>query len=486
MNTQRRVRSRFAPSPTGMLHIGGARTALYAFLIAKKHGGDFLLRIEDTDQARYSPEGLKSIFDGLDWLGLKRDEDPVIGGPHAPYTQSERKNMYHAAAKVLMGKGHAYRCFCTAERLEFMRKEQQAQHLPPKYDRTCLKLAPEESDRRAAGGEAYVIRMRIPDEGVVQCEDIIRGKIEFKMSDLDDMVLMKSDGMPTYHLAMAVDDHDMEITHVIRGEEWLPSLPKHVLLYQFFGWEAPQFAHLSLFLNPGGGKLSKRQGSVSLQAFIEAGYLREALINFMVLLGWNPKSEREFFSLDDLIQEFDLANVNKAGAVFDTEKLDWFNGQYIRRKSPEEVLELCRPWLPGDQEDALLLKIVTVEQGRLVKLSDVQTSVAMFTEAQVEYDPTLLVWKKMTPQIVQERLVWLIQHVGEMNEADWTLTALETDLKEHIVADGLATGEVLWPLRVALSGRQNSPSPFELAWVLGKTKTLARLEDALALIQPLV
>lgn len=485
MNTQRRMRTRFAPSPTGMQHIGGFRTALYAFLVARHAGGDFLLRIEDTDQSRYSPEGLKSIFDGLDWLGLQRDEDPIIGGPHAPYTQSERKDLYHSAAKVLISKGHAYRCFCTAERLAFMRKEQEALHTPPKYDRFCLKLTPEESDKRAAG-EANVIRMRIPDEGTVVCQDIIRGKIEFKMSDLDDLVLMKSDGMPTYHLAMAVDDHDMEITHVIRGEEWLSSLPKHMLLYQFFGWEPPQFAHLSLLLNPGGGKLSKRQGAVSLQAFIEAGYLKEALINFMVFLGWNPKSEREFFSLDDLIQEFDLANVNKAGAVFDTEKLDWFNGQYIRRKSPEEVLALCRPWLPGDQEDALLLKIITIEQGRLVKLSDIQTSVAMFTEAQVNYDPKLLVWKKMTPPVVVDRLKWLIQHVGDLNEADWTVQAIEASLKQHIVADELATGEVLWPLRVALSGQQNSPSPFELAWVLGKTKTLARLEEALALIQPLV
>ncbi|MEK7540371.1 MAG: glutamate--tRNA ligase [Patescibacteria group bacterium] len=486
MATQKRVRTRFAPSPTGLLHIGGARTALYAWLVAKHFAGDFLLRLEDTDQARYSPEGLKSIFDGLDWLGLKRDEDPVIGGPHAPYIQSERKDMYHAAAKVLINKGHAYRCFCTSERLEFMRKEQQVQHLPPKYDRTCLKLAPEESDKRAAAGEANVIRMRIPDEGAVVCQDIIRGKIEFKMGDLDDTVLMKSDGMPTYHLAMAVDDHEMEISHVIRGEEWLPSLPKHVLLYQFFGWDAPEFAHLSLFLNPGGGKLSKRKGSVSLQSFIKAGYLREALINFMVLLGWNPKSEREFFSLDDLIQLFDLANVNKAGAVFETEKLDWFNGQYIRRKSPEEVLELCRPWLPGDQEDALLLKIVTIEQGRLVKLSDIQTSVVMFTETQVNYDPKLLIWKKMTPPVVVDRLKWLIQHVSEMNEADWTVQAIETSLKEHIAADGLATGEVLWPLRVALSGRQNSPSPFELAWVLGQEKTLSRLQAAQGLIQPLV
>lgn len=486
MATQKRVRTRFAPSPTGLMHIGGARTALYAWLVAKHFSGDFLLRIEDTDQARYSPEGLKSIFDGLDWLGLERDEDPIKGGPHVPYVQSERKDMYVAGAKQLMASGHAYRCFCTAERLEFMRKEQQAQHLPPKYDRTCLKLEREESDKRAVAGEAFVIRMRVPDEGTIVCQDIIRGQIEFKMSDLDDMVLLKSDGMPTYHLAMAVDDHEMEISHVIRGEEWLPSLPKHVLLYQFFGWEAPQFAHLSLLLNPGGGKLSKRQGSVSLQSFTEAGYLREALINFMVLLGWNPKSERELFSLDDLIQEFDLANVNKAGAVFDTQKLDWFNGQYIRRKSPEELLELCRPWLPGDQEDALLLKIVTIEQGRLGKLSDIQTSVALFTDAQVKYDPRLLAWKKMVPQIVVDRLTWVIQHIEQMNESDWTVAQIEANLKEHVAKDGLATGEVLWPLRVALSGRQNSPSPFELAWVLGRDKTLSRLQAALALIQPLV
>lgn len=480
------VRSRFAPSPTGMLHIGNVRNALYSYLIARKSGGQFILRIEDTDQARYSAEGLKAIFDGLDWLGLERDEDPIKGGPHAPYTQSERKELYAAGAKTLMDKGYAYRCFCTSERLDEMRKQQQEAKLPPKYDRWCLKLSPTEVEQHLSAGDPFVIRMKVPEEGVVKCDDLIRGQIEFAAKDLDDIVLMKSDGMPTYHLAMAVDDHDMEITHVLRSEEWLPSLPKHVLLYQFFGWEAPQFAHLSLFLNPGGGKMGKRQGAVSLKSFIEVGYLKEALINFMVLLGWNPKSEREFFSLEELIQEFDLANVNKAGAIFDTEKLNWFNGQYIRRKTPAELLELCRKWLPADQEDGLLLKILTVEQSRLVKLSDIQQSVSMFTDAKVEYDPQLLVWKKMTPQLVVDRLTWVIQHLEQIKESDWTLVQIEASLKEHIAKDGLGTGEVLWPLRVALSGRQNSPSPFELAWVLGKDKTLSRLQDALALIQPLV
>lgn len=480
------VRSRFAPSPTGMLHIGGARTAMYAYLVAKHVGGQFLLRIEDTDAARYSAEGLKSIFDGLDWLGLERDEDSLKGGPHAPYTQSERKDLYAAGAKTLMDKGYAYRCFCTAERLDVMRQEQQAAKLPPKYDRLCLKLSAEEIEKHLAAGDAFVIRMKVPEEGIVQCDDLIRGHIEFAAKDLDDIVLMKSDGMPTYHLAMAVDDHDMEITHVLRGEEWLPSLPKHVLLYQFFGWEAPQFAHLPVFLNPGGGKLSKRQGGVSLQSFIEAGYLKEAIINFIALLGWNPKSEREFFSLQELITEFDLKNVNKAGAVFETEKLDWFNGQYIRRKSPEELLDLCRPWLPGDQSDELLKRIVTVEQSRLVKLSDIGTSLDVWLKPKVSYEGKLLVWKKMTPAMVQERLTWVAQQLEELREVDWTLEKIETEMKNRIAKDNLSTGEVLWPMRVALSGQEKSPSPFELAWVLGKNTAISRIQDALALIQPMV
>lgn len=484
MNTKP-VRTRFAPSPTGFLHIGGARTAMYAFLVAKKAGGQFLLRIEDTDQARYSPEALKSFFDGLDWLGLERDEDPLKGGPHAPYTQSERLDLYLAGAKKLLELGHAYRCFCTPERLDHMRTAQQAQKLPPKYDRTCVSIDQKVSAERALT-EKFVIRMKIPDEGVVECEDIIRGKIDFQVKDLDDIVLMKSDGMPTYHLAMAVDDHDMEITHVIRGEEWLSSLPKHVLLYQFFGWQAPHFAHLSLFLNPGGGKMSKRDGGVSLQSFIQAGYLKEAIINFIALLGWNPKSEREFFTLEELVQEFDLKNVNKAGAVFETEKLDWFNGQYIRRKSTQELLELCRPYLPTDQENELLLRIVTVEQSRLKKLSDIQDVLEIFTQDKVSYDPALLVWKKMTPSTTQERLEWVARQLQELPEADWSVAGLEQFLKKSISRDQLPTGEVLWPMRMALSGREKSSSPFELAWVLGKKRSISRILDAIALISSIV
>lgn len=480
------VRTRFAPSPTGLLHIGGARTAMYAYLVARHSGGQFLLRIEDTDQARYSGEGLKSMFDGLDWLGLERDEDPIKGGPHAPYVQSERKDLYLAAAKTLLDKGLAYRCFCTPERLEEMRKHQEAQKMPPKYDRRCLAILGEESKSRADAGDKHVIRMKMPDEGQVVCQDLIRGQIEFEAKDLDDIVLLKSDGMPTYHLAMAVDDHEMEISHVIRGEEWLPSLPKHVLLYQYFDWEAPHFAHLSVFLNKGGGKLSKRQGSVSVQSFIDAGYVREALINFMALMGWNPKSEREFFSLQDLIQEFDLKNVNKAGPVFDTEKLDWFNGQYIRRKSPGELLDLCRPWLPTDQSDELLKRIITIEQSRLVKLSDIQSSLDIFLQPKLSFDPKLLVWKKMSASLVKERLVWVENHLQDMPDTHWTIEHLEKTLKDHLVRDQLATGEVLWPLRVALSGKDKSPSPFELAWVLGKPLTLSRIADACALIEPLM
>jgi len=330
------IKTRFAPSPTGYLHVGGLRTALYAYLFARQNKGIFALRIEDTDQKRYVEGAVESLQNALKFFDLNWDEGPIF--------QSKRTEIYMKYAKQLVEGGHAYPCFCTAERLDEMRKQQEANKQPPKYDRLCLNLSKEECRVRAEAGEPYVIRQRIPQELLI-FNDLVRGEMKFHGKDVDDQVLIKSDGYPTYHLANVVDDHEMEVTHVIRGEEWLPSTPKHVWLYQAFGWTPPAFAHLPLLLNPDRSKLSKRQGDVAAEDFLKRGYLKEAMINFIAFLGWNPGTEEEFFTLDELVDRFSLDRVQKAGAVFNLEKLDFLNGHYMRAKSIEELAALVKPWL---------------------------------------------------------------------------------------------------------------------------------------------
>ncbi|MBN1325941.1 glutamate--tRNA ligase [Candidatus Falkowbacteria bacterium] len=468
-----KIRTRFAPSPTGYLHVGGLRTALYNYLFAKKYNGNFLLRIEDTDQARMVKGADKQLLGILSLFKLKYDNKPVY--------QSKRLKVYKNFADQLVKAGKAYYCFCTPERLTKMREEQIANKKPPMYDGTCRDLMHEQVEQNLSSGKPYVIRLKVPLNKIINFTDLIRGEVSFNSETIDDQVLIKSDGYPTYHLANVVDDHEMGITHVIRGEEWLPSTPKHILLYEAFGWEKPAFAHLPLLLNQDRTKLSKRQGDVAVEDYLKNGYLPNALLNFIALLGWNPGegSTKEIFSLDELVKEFDLTKINKAGAVFDIEKLNWLNGLYIRKLKVKELAKLCKPYLKQIKNSKMIEKIVTVEQERLKKLSDIAQNINFFSDKKIQYDPNLLVWKKSTRTATIENLVKLEDYLMTLKETDFkTVKNLEDKVTSWIKQNNYGVGDYLWPMRVALSGQQNSPSPFEIAWVLGKKITLKRINEA--------
>src|SRR3990167_8971539 len=368
------MRTRFAPSPTGFLHVGGLRTALYSSLMAKKEtDGVFLLRIEDTDQERSVPGAIENIIQSLAWAGIQADEGVMLRkgeaaqiGRKGPYIQSERLDLYKKYAAELLASGSAYPCFCTSERLEQMREEQMKDKRAPMYDRLCMSLPKEEVDRRLNAGEPHVLRMKIPRNQIIEFQDEIRGKVSFQGSVVDDQVLMKSDGFPTYHLAHVVDDHLMDIDLVIRGEEWLSSLPKHLLLFQYLGWKEPRYAHVPLLLNKDKTKLSKRQGSVAVEEYIAKGYLPEALINFLSMLGWNPGTTQELFSLPELIDAFEIDRIQKSGAIFDIEKLDWIQGQWIRRLAPEEFAARIKPLVEAKYSDATSDKDF-VEKAKLIQ-----------------------------------------------------------------------------------------------------------------------
>ncbi len=465
------VRTRFAPSPTGNLHIGGARTALYSYLWAKKNQGKFYLRIEDTDRTRYQAGAEASIYDGLKWIGLTWEPEVI--------KQSTRTEIYRTHAAQLVEAGKAYYCFCTAERLEMMREIQMKKGRAPKYDKTCLRLSAEEVKAKLENQERHVVRLNIAEQGTVRVNDLVRGAIDFRCEELDDQILLKSDGFPTYHLAVVIDDHALGITHVIRGEEWIPSTPKHVLLYQAFGWDAPTFAHLSLFINKGGGKLSKREGATSLLEYRTQGYLPEAVVNFIAFLGWNPKSTEEFFSLEQLAAAFELNQINTANPIFDTEKLDWYNGQYLRRLTLDELLKLCRPYLPAAEDD-YLKQVLALEQDRLKKLTDITELTSFFFADNLKYEPSLLVWKKSTPAQSKEALQRVADFLKTLE--DWSATNLEAQVLPWIKDQGLQNGDVLWPLRAALSGQKFSPPPFAIAAILGKTRSLSRVQAAIDLL----
>jgi glutamyl-tRNA synthetase len=485
-----KMRVRFAPSPTGYLHIGGLRTALYNYLFARHHEGTFFLRLEDTDQTRYVPGADKKLLESLRACGLNWDEgvdlneagEIVDKGDFGPYTQSQRKDIYQKYIQELLASGKAYYCFCSSERLEELRTTQQNHHLAPKYDKHCLNLSPEEVQARIEAGEKYVIRLKVETNQNIEFTDLIRGPIAINSNDVDDQVLMKSDGLPTYHFANIVDDHLMQTTHVIRGEEWISSTPKHVLLYEAFGWEKPQFAHLPLLLNPDKSKLSKRQGDVAAEDFLAKGYLPEALVNFVALLGWNPGDDREIFSMEELVKEFSLEKCGKSGAVFDLKKLDWMNSLYIRQLSTEELHLKTMPFLLeylGDRKNQFseeyLFKVIDVQRERLNKLSDIAADdLSYFFGDDLNYDGNLLVWKKSDKEKTLENL----KNVGKELEAydgEWSIQALNDHFIAWIKDNGWNNGDVLWPLRVALCGQEKSPSPFELLWVLGKEKGLKRL-----------
>jgi glutamyl-tRNA synthetase len=466
------VKTRFAPSPTGYLHIGSLRTALYNYLFAKKSGGIFALRIEDTDRQRYVEGAVEKLIATLNTVGLNFDEGPVV--------QSERLSLYQKHAKQLVDQGDAYYCFCTKERLEELRHQQELAKMPTKYDRRCLSLSSEEIQKRTAAGEAHVVRLKIP-EGNTAFDDVIRGRITISNNEVDDQVLLKSDGFPTYHLAVVVDDHDMSVTHVIRGDEWLSSVPKHVVLYRAFGWELPIYAHLPLILNPDRSKLSKRQGDVAVEDYLMKGYLPETLVNFVALIGYNPKADQEIYTIDELIASFELEKINRSGGVFNKEKLDWMNAEYIRKMSNDDLAISVKPFLEstGKGIDSETLKrICTVEKERLVTLADIVEKIDGYARMPA-MDANLLVWKKSDATDAKRQIEAVEQVLSGLDESAFgQIGLLEAAVKKYIDDNGLQNGNVLWPMRVALSGRTASPGPFELAWVLGQQETLKRLRAA--------
>ncbi len=481
-------RTRFAPSPTGYVHIGSLRTVLYDYFLARQSGGQFILRIEDTDQGRLVPGAVESLLKTFKALGLDYDEGLELTGDgeltqkgkFGPYVQSERLELYQEYAQQLVNNGHAYYCFCSAERLEKMREDQIALKQAPKYDRTCLKLSAEDVKKKLAAGEPHVIRMKIP-EGTCEFEDAIRGTIIFKNAEVDDQVLMKSDGFPTYHLAVVVDDHLMQITHVLRGEEWISSTPKQIILHQMFGWEMPVYAHVPLILNPDKTKLSKRKGDVSVESYLKIGYLPDALINFLALLGWNPTSDREIFSREELITFFDLSKVNKAGAVMNIEKLNWLNNHYLRSMAEGDYLTFCRSWLKDMSDDeAFIDRACLIVRERLELPSQLPELVGFLFEPALEHDPSILLWKTQSKEEARERLQALHDFLNERPEDAFIAGDLEKDIRAFIVEKKWGNGDTLWPLRVALSGQKQSPGPFDLLFAYGKERSLKRLDEALA------
>lgn len=497
------IRTRFAPSPTGLVHVGSLRAALYNYLFARKHGGKFVLRIEDTDQKRFVKGATENLIKTLAWAGLEYDEGPAFGnakekGLHGPYIQSKRSGIYKKYADELLKRGAAYYCFCSPECLEKMRAEQTAQKFAPKYDKRCLELHEDEIKKKLSEGTPYVIRQKVPRDERVSWNDLVRGKISFECCDIDDQILIKSDGLPTYHLANVIDDHLMEITHVIRGEEWLSSTPKHILLYRAFEWNAPEFAHLPLLLNKDRSKLSKRQGSVAVEEYIKEDYLPEAVINFIALLGWHPGADetQEIFSLKELIEKFSLEKVHKGGAIFDLEKLDWMNWQWRRRKfeesstevpseHAEKLLALCEKFLPNEWlSDKEFLKrcLVTVAE-KIIKDPHAAREYLefYFKPLPLKIDKNLIANPKMNVDLdIAKKSLEAVLESFENFDAFDDEEKIKTHLLNLIKNLGLKNGQVLWPVRVALTDEQFSPGVFEVLHALGKKKALERLKSTLA------
>lgn len=473
------VRVRFAPSPTGFLHIGGLRTALYNYLFAKHHGGECILRIEDTDQTRFVEGAEENIVDICRWAGMEFDESPEKGGPFGPYRQSERTELYQKYASELLQKGMAYRAFDTSEELDAMRERQKNAGIAAKYDRTVMRseytLGPDETQRLLDSGADYCIRLKVPVSGDIRFNDIVRGEVIVNARDVDDQILLKSDGFPTYHLANVVDDHLMQISHVIRGEEWLPSTPKHVLLYQAFDWEMPRFAHLPLLLNPDKSKMSKRFGDVFAKSFREKGFFPDALVNFVALLGWNPTADREIFTMTELIEHFSLEKVNKAGAVFDTKKLEWMNAQYLRASDGQTLLpELQRILHDHSIEisDERAKNILILLRERITFLNEIPSFGAyMFSESyEIDQEYKAKHWNEDTSSIIHALLPVLkaaesFEHV-QLNEIIGRYS------KEH----GIASKFIIHPLRMMLTGKQVGAGLYETMEVLGKETCIIRIE----------
>lgn len=465
------IRTRMAPSPTGELHIGGLRTLLYDYALAKKNNGQFILRIEDTDQKRLVPGSQERILQVIKDYGLSWDEGPDIGGSFGPYVQTERLEIYQKYIKELLDKGLAYRCFCTEDRLTKMRETQKASKQVPRYDQHCLHLTPEEIQKNLDNKIPYTIRMTIPRNQTIIFEDLIRGKIKFNTNDIDDQVLIKSNGVPTYHFAVVVDDHLMKITHVFRGEEWLTSAPKHLLLYRYFGWEPPLFAHLTVLLNPDGkGKLSKRTGSTHARAFLDEGYLPEAMLNFLMLLGWNPGDDREFFTLDEFVQAFNTDHLHKKSPIFDRKKLDYLNGYYLRQKTDDELFTLFKKYLTQATDEQIKI-LVPVLKERIVKLSDL-ISQTKFLFEDVEYDKDLLLKKGTSPENAKLMLIKTKEILKKFDD-------IQNRIMEMVKENNWNLGEYFMVFRVAICGSVFTPPVVECLPALGQEKTLLKLQIAI-------
>src|SRR5438270_13944156 len=467
------VRVRYAPSPTGALHLGGARTALFNYLFARQKGGRFLLRIEDTDRSRFKPGSQASIEEGLQWLRMTWDEQPVV--------QSERKGTYQQAAAVLLESGAAYRCFCAPERLEQMRAEQRARHEPERYDRRCRAVPREESDRRAAAGERFVVRQAMPTGGTTTLQDLVMGTVTFRNDTLDDHVLLKSDGFPTYHLAFAVDDHAMSISHIIRGDGWLPSAPKHLLLFQAFNWLPPAFAHLPLVLGPDKKPLAKRHGAKDVLEYREAGYLPEAVDNFIAFLGWSPGTDQDIFTMAQLIQAFDLSKIQASPAVANLERLDWLNGQFIRRLTPDDLAARVASKMPGVAVPALT-PLIPLVQERLRTLTDAPEMLRFFFEEPDTYRPEQLIPKGRDVAAAITALTSAATTVRALT--DWTPESIEGALRAQGERLGWSSRDFFMLLRVAVSGRTVTPPLSDSISRRGTEPVSNRLERAARALAP--
>ena len=470
------MRVRFAPSPTGALHIGSVRTTLYNYFLARQSKGSLILRIEDTDQERLVPGAIEGIYEGLHWFGVRWDEGPREGGPNAPYVQSERLPLYQKGAQELVDSGAAYYCFCSKERLEQMRAAQRARGEITRYDRHCRNIPAVDAAERAKNEPDHVIRLKVPEEGTIALDDLVYGHIEWPLHTIEDQVLLKSDGFPTYQLAVVIDDHLMAIDPILRGEEWLPSTPKHLLVYRAFGWDVPPHAHVPNVLGPDGKKLSKRHGATQVDEFRREGYLPEAMVNFLALIGWSPGTEEEVFSLEDLVQRFRIDQVQTAGGKWDRDRLNYFNGLWIRRLSDDDLVDRLDPFLPGEWDRNLIRAIVPFIKERMTTLVEARELIAfLFTDA-VEQDVALLVPKKrerMDVITALSRVTVLLRFVEP-----FVAPAIEQAIAAVATELGWTVRDLTIAVRAAVTGRKVGPPLYESIALLAKERTLARLMAA--------
>ncbi len=472
------MRTRIAPSPTGIAHVGTAWMSMFDLALARQSCGQFLVRIEDTDRTRFVEDAEAKIYEAFQWLGIEYDEGGEKGGAHGPYKQSERLDIYQKYIQELLDKDHAYYCFCSSERLDQMRKDQQKAGQLPKYDRLCRTLTAEEVQKKLVAGEKAVVRLKVPDAGKIEWSDAIRGAVEFDLSMVDDQVLIKSDTFPTYHFAVVVDDHLMEITHVLRGEEWISSTPKHLLVYQAFGWEPPVFAHMPLIRNEDKSKLSKRKNDVSILSYRDKGYLPEALLNFIALLGWSHPEKKEIFSFAEFLQVMSLDRVQKTGPVFDVKKLDWMNGMYIRELPAEELKKRLDVYLPADFPRERIDEILPLVVERLVTLKDIEALTTFFYR-EVAPEQKVLLQKSTTEEVV----VQIDDTVEKLSALkSWEVAELETAIRSLQEDKNWKKNQYFMMLRVAVTGESATPPLFDTLKVIGKDKVLERLENVKKII----